>query len=222
MIVGITGGIGSGKSVVSRILRLKGFRVYDCDTEARRLMESDRDVKEGITRILGAEAYVETAGEGETELAGERRNGETWILNRGYVAAKIFNDSGLRDEVNAVVHRAVADDFLSYARLYVGMVFCETAILATSHMDSLCDAIWVITAPEDERIERVKRRNGLSEEEIRLRMATQREELELLPKEKIVEVRNGDRDMLLPQIDKLVSNCQEISIFELSSLSGED
>lgn len=204
-IIGITGGIGSGKSVVSRILRLKGFRVYDCDTEARRLMEYDRSVKEGIVSILGDEAYAEPAG----------------VLNRSYVASKIFNDVTLRDEVNAIVHKAVADDFLSYVRLEGGSVFCETAILATSHMDKICDAIWVVIAPENERIERVKRRNGLSEEEIRLRIATQKEEFELLPKEKIVEIRNGDSDMLLPQIDKLIGNCQEISRCELSTSSGE-
>ncbi|MDE6769057.1 MAG: dephospho-CoA kinase, partial [Muribaculaceae bacterium] len=143
MIVGITGGIGSGKSVVSRILRLKGFCVYDCDTEARRLMECDGKVKEEIVRILGAEAYVETAGEEKRGLVGGRDAGNAWILNRGYVASKIFNDSRLRDEVNAVVHKAVAEDFLSYAKEKGGMVFCETAILATSHMDRLCGSIWI-------------------------------------------------------------------------------
>lgn len=212
-IVGITGGIGSGKSVVARILRLKGFCVYDCDTEARRLMEYDRSVKEGIVSILGAKAY--------TGVSGEERDNPAYVLNRSYVASMIFNDTRLRDEVNTVVHRAVAKDFLSYAHLNGGIVFCETAILATSHMDSLCDHIWVVTASEDERIERVKRRNGLSEEEIRLRIATQRKEFELLPKDKIVEIRNGDSDMLLPQIDKLIGNCQEISRCELSTSSGE-
>ncbi|MDE6337651.1 MAG: dephospho-CoA kinase [Muribaculaceae bacterium] len=220
MIVGITGGIGSGKSVVSRILRLKGFCVYDCDTEARRLMEYDHKVKEGIVRILGAEAYAETAGEEKRGLIGGGQAGKA-CLNRSYVASKIFNDSRLRDEVNSVVHRAVAEDFLSYAKENGGMVFCETAILATSHMDSLCGSIWVVTTPEDERIGRVERRSGLSEEAIRLRMVTQREEFERLPKNKVTEIRNGNSDMLLPQIDKLVSNCQEIIGFELSSFNGE-
>ncbi len=221
LIVGITGGIGAGKSVVSRILRLKGYRVYDCDTEARRLMEHDLKVREGIIEILGAEAYgkatVALSG-GDALTTSEEVSAETadavWSLNRKYVASKIFNDSCLRDAVNAVVHKAVAEDFLSYARKTSGIVFCETAILATSHMDTICDSIWVVTAPEDERIDRVKRRNSLPEKEIRLRMATQREELEQLPKEKVVEIGNGDSDMLLPQIDKLIgkTNKEEICL----------
>lgn len=217
MIIGITGGIGSGKSVVSRILRLKGYRVYDCDTEARRLMESHPNVREGIVAILGAEAYVKGSEENDSTVAAGRNSitsEEVWILNRKYVASKIFSDTRLRDEVNAIVHKAVADDFLAYAQRSGGMVFCETAILATSNMDTMCDSIWVVTAPEDERIERVKRRNSLPEEEIRLRMATQREEFEQLPKDKVVEIKNGDNDMLLPQIYKLIgkTNKEEICL----------
>lgn len=188
----ITGGIGSGKSVVSRVLRLNGFAVYDCDTEARRLMEENVIVREEITGILGPEAYVPGVSHGK-----EVR------LNRSFVASAIFNDDKLRNMVNAVVHRAVREDFIRFATLSNGTVFCETAIPVTSRIDRICDRIWIVTAPEEVRIERVKLRNSLSEDEIKKRIATQRDEFESLPKDKLIEIKNGNNDPVLPRIYEL-------------------
>ncbi len=190
VIIGITGGIGSGKSVVSRILRLNGYRVYDCDSEAKRLMEHDAEVIMALTALLGKETYQQD------------ERGEDIRLNRSYVASRIFTDDRLRTEVNSVMHKAVSEDFMRFAHETEGTVFCETAILATSHMDALCDRIWIVTAPEEERIERVKARNGLSEHEIRQRIESQADEFSQLPEDKILIIMNGDRDMLLPQIFK--------------------
>lgn len=194
-IVGITGGIGSGKSVVSRILRLNGAKVYDCDTEARSIMESDPCVVRELTAILGASAYKEGGG-----------------LDRRYVAEKIFTDEVLRSLVNGVVHKAVREDFLHKASSWGDLSFCESAILATSHFDKICDEIWYVTAPEDERIIRVMKRDSLSEEEIRKRIDTQRKEFDCLPKEKVIEIRNGDNDLLLPCIYKLIEIINSESI----------
>lgn len=188
----ITGGIGSGKSVVSRVLRLNGFAVYDCDTEARRLMEENVIVREEIIGILGPEAYVSGDSQGK-----EVR------LNRSFVASEIFNNDKLRNMVNAVVHRAVREDFIRFATLRHGTVFCETAIPVTSRLDRICDHIWIVTAPEEVRIERVKLRNSLSEDEIQKRIATQRDEFESLPKEKLIEIKNGNNDPVLPRIYEL-------------------
>ena len=202
-IIGITGGIGSGKSVVSRILRLKGFRVYDCDSEARRLMETHPDVISRIIGILGEEAY-----KASTPATAERNSAKR-ELDRAYVASRIFSDDGLRHKVNSVVHKAVADDFLDFARRWHAKgnwVFCETAILATSHMDEICDEIWLVSASEEERIARVMARNGISAEEVKLRMESQTLEFSLLPKGKICEIYNGDGDMLLPQIEKHIQD----------------
>lgn len=187
-IIGITGGIGSGKSVVSRILRLNGFNVYDCDSEARMLMETDFELKRRLIEILGPQAYS-SAG----------------VLDRRYIAGKIFFDSALRNEVNAVVHRAVKENLLSYAERIGGVVFCESAILATSRFDAECKKIWVVMAPEDERIARVGHRDSLSREEIEGRIASQQKEFDMLPSAKVIEIRNGDDDLLLPQIYELIN-----------------
>lgn len=188
-IIGITGGIGSGKSVVSRILRLNGFSVYDCDTEAKRLMETDRNLIYSLVDILGPDSYKECP-----DRAGRI------FLNRGYIAERIFNDDNLRLKVNEVVHKAVAADFIGFATTKGGLVFCESAILATSSMDSLCMQIWIISAPEKERIARIKIRNSMSESEIRRRIDSQAEEFNRLPKDKIRIIYNGSSDLLLPQI----------------------
>lgn len=94
-VVGITGGIGSGKSVVSRILRLNGFPVYDCDIMARNIMERDVEVVSVLKSILGEETYD--------------CNG---CLDRNYVSGKIFSDKVLLDSVNATVHLCCQERFL--------------------------------------------------------------------------------------------------------------
>lgn len=194
-IIGITGGIGSGKSVVSRILRLNGYRVYDCDMEAGRLMVSEVGVINRLIDILGEEAYISDGGHNE-----QRR------LNKKYLSENIFRDSTIRHLVNEVVHKAVKNDFFTYAGLMGGIVFCESAILSTSNFDTFCDKIWMVTAPESERIQRVKHRNSLSEDEVRMRMEAQKSEFDNLPENKVDVIFNGNDDLLLPQIHKLLGN----------------
>lgn len=197
-IIGITGGIGSGKSVVSRILRLNGERVYDCDSEARRLMESDPEVKDRLRSLLGEGAYTASGR-----------------LDRGYVASAIFSDSVLRDGVNRIVHAAVKEDFLRFVESSDRISFCESAILATSHLDELCGSIWLVTAPEQQRIERVRRRNGLPDEEILRRIESQRDEFKSLPAGKVVGIMNGDDDMILPRLQELLGCASSESLSEL-------
>ena len=197
----ITGGIGSGKSVVSRILRLNGYRVYDCDSEAKRIMENDYKVIAELIKILGEEAY--SLDGGSTSI---RR------INRPFIASRIFGDAELRCMVNEVVHQAVREDVLRFAQESEELVFCETAIPVTSKMTGMSDAIWLVTAPESERIERVKIRNGLSEEEIIKRIESQREEFDRLDDSKTIRIENGRDNMILPRIYDLLaqSGCNEI------------
>lgn len=185
-VIGITGGIGAGKSVVSRILRLKGFRVYDCDTEARRLMEQSEGLRRCLTEILGEEAY---------------KGGS---LDRQFVASRIFAFEELRREVNSVVHKAVAEDFRKASSLGDATVFVESAILATSGMAGDCSEIWVVDAPEEIRIERVVARNGMARGAILDRMETQREEFSGLSRDKIRILANDGMTPLLPAIGRLL------------------
>lgn len=131
MIIGITGGIGSGKSTIARELAKRGYMVYDCDQEAKRIIAENADVQQEIIDLLGEEAFV----------------GGTY--NTAYVAKRVFEDSHLLAALNAIVHPAVGLDIMKRKPDFV-----ESAILCESGLDILCDRIIVIDAPEEIRIAR--------------------------------------------------------------------
>lgn len=187
-IIGITGGIGAGKSVVSRILRLKGHEVYDCDSEATRLMEDFPDLRSNLRDRFGEECY-DTHGK----------------LNRKFLASRIFCDSSHRDWVNSLVHKAVREDIARRAEGVDSILFIESAIMVTSRLDGMCDEIWLVDAPEEVRIERAVERGG-SREDISRRIKAQESEYESLPPGKTWVIENGKGSALLPQIDSLLEN----------------
>lgn len=191
MLIGIAGGIGSGKSVVSRILRLKGFRVYDCDTRAKQLMTESESLRKEIVRIAGEESY---SADGS--------------LNRKFLSECLFSNKEVRRDINMVVHRAVRDDVESFAAATEedAPVFVESAIMAESGLAESCDAIWLVTAPETVRIDRVMKRNGLSHQEILNRIEAQKKETEKLMEcgKRIVMIENDDNSSLLSQLAKLI------------------
>ena len=131
MIIGITGGIGSGKSTIARELAKRGYVVYDCDQEAKRIIAENTDVQQEIIDLLGEESFVDG------------------IYNTAYVAKRVFEDSHLLAALNAIVHPAVGLDIMKRKPDFV-----ESAILFESGLDILCDRIIVIDAPEDIRIAR--------------------------------------------------------------------
>lgn len=174
-IIGLGGGIGAGKSVVARILRLNSVPVYDCDTEAKRLMETDISLRSRIVGILGESAYSQSTG----------------CLDRGFVASCIFSDTSARERVNKAVHAAVAEDFIRFAETCSSAtVVCESAILKSSGLYAVCNEIWITEAPDEVRVERVKLRNGLSEEEIMKRILAQRNETGSFPGRFVRQIRN--------------------------------
>lgn len=132
MIVGLTGGIGSGKSTIARELAKQGFAIYDCDREAKRIIAEDKDVQQAITDLLGHEAFADG------------------VYNTKYVAKRVFEDSHLRQQLNAIVHPAVKKDILQRRPDFI-----ESAILFEAGLDEICDKIVIVEAPEDVRIERV-------------------------------------------------------------------
>jgi len=183
--IGITGGIGSGKSTVCRVFSLLGVAVYDADSQARRLMESDREVVERIEASFGLDTY---------------RNGK---LDRRKLAARIFGDGSLREKLNAIVHPAVEADFLRWAERQPGhYVIEEAAILFESGAWRQMDAVVTVTAPEAVRLRRACLRNGSDEASVRARMAAQMTERERIERAGYV-IRNDDRVPVIPQILKL-------------------
>ena len=140
MIIGITGGIGSGKSTIARELAKRGYIVYDCDQEAKRIIAENADVQQEIIDLLGEEAF----------LTSHNDNGLTsHIYNTQYVAKRVFEDSHLLAALNAIVHPAVGLDIMKRKPDFV-----ESAILYESGLDFLCDQIIVVDAPEEIRIAR--------------------------------------------------------------------
>ena len=135
-VIGLTGGIGSGKSFLAQALAQRGFAIYDCDREAKRIIAENKDVQAAIKDLLGEEAFIEGT------------------YNTAYVAKRVFAEPQLLKKLNKIVHPAVKADILSPFTSHLSPLFVESAILFESGLDQLCDKIVVVTAPEEVRIAR--------------------------------------------------------------------
>ena len=186
--VGVTGGIGSGKSTVCRIFAALGIPVYDSDRRAKALMNDDPTLVARITELLGAEAY---------------RNGR---LDRAYVAGRVFGDRGLLESLNAIVHPAVGADFTDWAeaqeRCGVPYALLESAILFESGFDGCVDRTVTVSAPLEIRVARTVARDGVDEAQVRARIANQADDAwrESLAAYTVV---NDGRSSLMEQVFRL-------------------
>ena len=164
MIVGLTGGIGSGKSTVARFFETLGVPVYNSDKEARMLMRSSKKVKQAIVDLLGADAYQDNR------------------LNKPYISEQIFNNKDLLEKLNAIVHPAVREHFLQWVNQQnAAYVIQETALIFENEMQDFYDKVILVTAPKTLRIERVSRRDDLKPEVIITRMNNQLTDAEKIP-----------------------------------------
>lgn len=176
--IGITGGIGSGKSRLCRLFAERGVAVYDTDAAAKRLMTEDAALVEAIKARFGAESYADAA------------------LNRPYLAARVFSDAAERQALNGLVHPAVKADFVAWAEQQEGdYVILESALLFDAGLDALVDAVVAVMAPESLRIERVQQRDGVSEEQVRSRMAAQLSDEELHQRATVTVVNIFEEDL---------------------------
>lgn len=198
-VIGIAGGIGSGKSVVSRVLRCNGFEVYDCDHEAKHIMENDPQVQKALIDRFGESIYLQDGK-----------------LNRAELSQKIFTNAEERKYVNKVVHQAVRDDIKGKERKAYKFFFIESAIIVTGGIDKLCDCIWVIESPLDERIRRVINRDNTDEDSIRKRIKAQQHEISEIPSEKIIYIDNEKGVPLLPIILKLTEKLNNNQTYTIS------
>lgn len=188
-LIAITGGIGSGKSVVSQILRKLGYQVYDSDTEARRLMDDSVAIKKEISNKINPSVINEDGS-----------------INRKALSNIVFNDSQKLGTLNHIVHSAVRNDLQLYVkRCNNTIVFVETAILYQSEIDRMVDEVWDITAPDDIRVNRVINRNSLTAEEVKKRIKSQEFTPEKLHEQTKVII-NDDKTAILPQIENLLAN----------------
>ena len=200
MIIGITGGIGSGKSVISKQLRKMGYSVYDTDSEAKRIIVEDATVREQMTALFGEEVY------------------QDGVYQTSFVAQQVFADKNLLAKLNAIVHPAVKQDIITKFRSSGvtsepstpseplnshprGLFFIECAILFQAGFDVLCDKVVAVTAPEDIRLERVIARDHSDMNKVRARMRAQEAEKDLLRADIVV---NNDGQTTIPTL------CEEI------------
>jgi dephospho-CoA kinase len=154
--IGVTGGIGSGKSYVCNLLRRQGYPVFDCDSEAKHLMLSSPDVRHRL-QVLVPDAYLPDG-----------------TLNKCAIAAYLFADATHAARINAVVHPAVADAFDRWScEQDAPVVFMECAILYEAHFDTRVDKVLLVDAPESLRLQRATVRDGATPEQIQARMAHQ-------------------------------------------------
>lgn len=182
--IGITGGIGSGKTTICKLFELLGVPVYYADDASKQLLESDPEIKERVIRLFGTEILEE----------GNK-------INRKKVASLVFaNEEGLK-KLNAIMHPAVGTHFEKWLEQNksVPYILKEAAILFESGAYKQLDKVITITAPEELRIARVKKRDGTKEEDIKRRMAAQLTEKERIQKSQFTIV-NDDQQLVIPQV----------------------
>ncbi len=190
--IGLTGGIGSGKSIVARIFNVLEIPVLDSDLIARELMQNDPDLIAQLKERFGASIYMDGK------------------LDRKKLGAIVFNDPKALADLNSWVHPAVRKGFSEWAdRQNSPYVLMESAILAESGGYRNFDRIIVVTAPEEIRIQRVMKRDGVGEESVRARMRNQASEEERL---KIADhiIVNDDRQLVIPQVLSIHRNLLDL------------
>ena len=188
MKVGVTGGIGSGKSTVCRLFAQRGIAVYDSDREAKRLMSESADLQAAIVRRFGADVYSDGA------------------LDRARLAACVFADAQALADLNALVHPAVLRDFAQWADAQSSpYVVLESAILFEAGLQDCVDRTVAVLAPSELRLQRACRRDHCDEAHIRSRMAAQLSDDELCARADftMVNILESDLEPAVAQLDGL-------------------
>ncbi|PZE17042.1 dephospho-CoA kinase [Putridiphycobacter roseus] len=187
--VGITGGIGSGKTYVARILESMGYPVFYSDQVSKSLLATSPEIIKAVTKLLGTKAYFEDG-----------------TVNKAYVAGKIFSDQDLLLQMNAIMHPAVRNAFQTFFKNQnAPLVFNEAAILFETGAHENLDKTILVVAPEKVRIERVLKRENISIAQVKERIEKQwADEKKLALSDYII--KNGNNDMLLPQINEILQS----------------
>ncbi len=183
-IIGITGGIGSGKSLICKIFSTMNIPVYDADSRAKSLMNNDLVLKSSIQNLLGEQAYT-PAGE----------------YNRPWVASQVFNNPDLLKQLNSIVHPRVREDSQAWVKQHSNAPFLlyEAALMKAAGDGNMFDKVIVVNAPIDLRIKRVMKRDKRSEKEIRDIIARQISDEERLKIADFV-IENNDKQSVLEQV----------------------
>lgn len=185
--LGITGGIGSGKSTVCKIFESLGIPIYYADDRAKVLMVEDEAIRRGLITLFGEEAYLPTGQ-----------------LNRPHIANMAFNNKTLLTQLNNLVHPVVAADGLAWqaSQQQVPYTLKEAALLIESGSFKSLDRVIVVTAPQEIRIDRVIKRDQTSREAVKSRIDKQLSEPEMLTHADF-HIINDSKSLLIPQVIKI-------------------
>lgn len=186
--IGITGGIGSGKSVVSQLLEIMGIPIYDSDTEAKRIIHTHPDVRKELCGLVGNELF---------------QNNE---LDRQLLAAYLFGQPEHARQVNQIVHPKVKEDFRQWASLFSPnkIVGIESAILLEAGFKEEVDSIIMVYAPLEVRIERAIKRDHAAREQIIKRIEAQMSDEAKRGQADFILLNDG-KTALIPQVLRLIS-----------------
>ncbi len=181
--VGITGGIGSGKSTVCRVFSNLGIPVFEADKAAKELMNNSEEIFDQLTRLFGAEVYLPDHS-----------------INRKYLAAIVFNDKSLLEKLNGIVHPVVRSTFFDWCdKQHAPYIIHEAAILFESGFYKFMDKTIAVVTSESERIERVMKRDGVTIEMVQERIRNQWNDKQRMELADFV-IGNNDDDLIVPQI----------------------
>lgn len=191
--VGITGGIGTGKSTVAKILIALGYPVYFSDDRAKWLMENNQQLVIELSDLLGDNTYI------------------LGKLNRTDIAKKLFSTPALKEKINALVHPVVRADFKLWVESQTqSIVFQESALLVETGAIQFFDALIVVTAPLANRIKRIQKRDGLTRSEIERRFANQLSDEEKMNVADFV-VFNDEQSPLIHQVLAVLEKLKQLN-----------
>lgn len=181
--IGITGGIGSGKSTVCKVFVVLGIPVFEADKIARQMMNSDPEVGEQLIRTFGESVYL-----------------PDHTINRKYLAGIVFSNPPLLAQLNSIVHPAVQKAFFDWVAIQdAPYIIHEAAILFESGFYKLMDKTITVVTDEDQRIQRVVKRDGISVEQVKERIRNQWNDSKRIQLADFL-IRNDDADLIVPQI----------------------
>lgn len=185
MLVGLTGGIGSGKSTVAKVFEILGSAVFNSDEIAKQVY-FDTKIKQEVIDLLGEKAY--------------KNNSE---IDKTYISQQIFNDTRLLQKLNAIIHPAVIEAFKKFIAIHPQKIIIkESALLFEAKLTDELDKIIVVTADENTRVKRVIERDKISSELVAQKIKSQLSDVEKIKKAHYV-IRNNDDELVLPQILKI-------------------
>ena len=187
MLVGLTGGIGSGKTIVSKVFETMGCFIYNSDEKAKALYYNS-NIKKNVIELLGTESYLN-----EHEI------------NKEYISKKVFNYPELLQKLNQIIHPAVKEDFINFKNKLPekSIIVKETALLFEAGINKDLDYTILVTAPIDIKIKRVMSRNHISKEEVEKRMSSQWSDEQKKNLANVV-ITNDESLALIPQVISII------------------